>query len=350
MVRISWYLASALFAIVSTSTLAQTAPPADSVGNELELTSFKFGISGTTDLTSDLCGHSSTFAVPPGTEIHFCFDIYNDGTDTLAFHDLDDDLGVILDNFDYALEPDRVMLVTKTREPLDGGYSATWAATAQDSTEVVAATSQVQISALPPVLACNGPTSTFSNGIPVGWSSYDALALALAPDSEVDWRTLDGCREGANYTGGSGGAACASSDPVDPQPYDAQLRSHRFSLEGRTDATLELLLNYQDHASADLLDVEIQRGLDGAWETLTSANSSLGEFRDAPGAALRLDLADYLGEPGLKIRIRYHNESPSASDWYVQVDNIRLVCDGGLFFDGFESGDADAWHYAVADV
>jgi hypothetical protein len=335
----SYFLPLAL----SGTVLAAGGAFAQSANSPAALADAKLVVTATADLTSNQCGESLAVAAPAGTELLFCYTLTNIGTEALVTHDVVDDLGTVLENFEYLLAPTYPMAVTQVRVPAGGSpHVVTWISgtnTAGEETETSAA-ANLEIS--PALVSCNGPTSTFSNGIPVGWTSHDARALSLAPDSDVDWRDLAACGETSNYTGARGGAACASSAAVDPQPYDTQLRSHRFSLVGRDSAKLVFLLNYQDFASNDQLAIEIQEG-DGEWADLSIATSSFGPFRSSPGVPVELDLTPWAGRDDLRIRYRYSNDSPSASDWYVQVDNIRLLCDGGVFFDGFESGDDHAW-------
>lgn len=147
-----------------------------------------------------------------------------------------------------------------------------------------------------------------------------------------------------NYTGGRGGAACASSDLASPQAYDTQLRSHSFSLAGQSSARVEFLTNYQDFAGGDAFYVDYSLDGGDTWVNLAqSQTDDYGAFRSEPGAAISVDLAPILGESNVRLGWRYVNHASNASDYYAQVDNIRLVCGDGLFSDGFESGDTHAW-------
>lgn len=309
-----------------------------------------FLLTGTTDLTAEACGASETFDVPVGTDILFCYTAVNTGSVTLTRHDLADSAGAIFNDFPLTLDPGFAAWLVQIRRPLSSGSNdAQWTAYNPGPTDVTSDTDSSAINITPAILYCNGPTSTFSSGIPVGWTSFDGRALSFLPDSDVDWRNLPGCGEGGNYTGGRGDVACATSDLVDPQPYDAQLRSHRFSLAGQTSARLEFLVNYQDFAEGDQLDIDLSTDGGAFWTTLAAGAGDLGGFRAEPGVALSADLTSYLGSPDLRVRWRYHNDSASASDYYAQIDNVRLVCGSGIFFDGFESGDTHAWHAEVLE-
>jgi hypothetical protein len=53
-----------------------------------------------------VCAGTSTIAVPPGTEVTYCYTVTNTGNVTLNLHDLEDDqLGTIFAGFNYALAP-----------------------------------------------------------------------------------------------------------------------------------------------------------------------------------------------------------------------------------------------------
>lgn len=302
-------------------------------------------LTGTTDLTSNTCGSATSFAVPPGTDIRFCYFAGNSGTVTFTRHDLSDSAGPIFANLPYTLAPGNAMYLMQNRQPVSSGTNvAQWSAYNAGPSDLVTATDSTPIAMTSPLIGCNGPTSTFSTGIPVGWTSYDWLALADLPDSSVDWETLAECGEAANYTGGRGGAACASSDLAGPQAYDTQLRTHSFSLVGETSARVEFLVNYQDFASGDALYLDASTDGGASWTNLAQATTTdFGTFRGLPGAYLAVDLVSLLGDPDVRLGWRYVNHASGASDYYVQIDNVRLACGAGLFSDGFESGDMNAW-------
>lgn len=304
-----------------------------------------FFLTGTTDLSHDGCGTAESFAVPPGTDIRFCYFAGNPGTVTFTRHDLEDSQGVIFTNYPITLPPGSAAYLMQNRHPVSTGSNVgQWSAYNPGPTDLATDSDSTPITMTPALVACNGSTSTFSNGLPVGWTSYDWLALAALPDSAVDWSDLTGCGEAANYTGGRGGAACASSDLAAPQAYDTQLRTHSFSLVGESTARVEFLLNYQDFASGDALYLDYSLNGGATWTPLSqSASTDFGAFRALPGVSLAVDLAPLLGAPDVRLGWRYVNHSASASDYYLQLDNVRLACSGGIFSDGFESGDTHAW-------
>jgi hypothetical protein len=240
------------------------------------------------------------------------------------------------------------MYLMQTRQPTaEPLFTATWTATDASGEQGATDIDSAAITALPPVVGCNLPPTTFTDGIPVGWTSFDWLAMAALPDSDVDWEPLgaEGCLEIGNWTGGRGDAACASSAAAGPGDYDTQLRSHLFSLAGVAEARVAFRLNYQDAAAggdAFTVDVSDDGGL--TWDNVAGANDAdFGAFRALPGAQVVLDLTPYAGQADLRIGFRYVNHAGGAHDLYAQIDDVAILCDGGLFFDGFESGDTEAW-------
>jgi hypothetical protein len=60
----------------------------------------------TVGLDSQACAITDSVNVPPGTQVTYCFEVRNTGQVTLTRHNLSDShLGVILNNFNYALGP-----------------------------------------------------------------------------------------------------------------------------------------------------------------------------------------------------------------------------------------------------
>jgi hypothetical protein len=111
-------------------------------------------------------------------------------------------------------------------------------------------------------------------------------------------------------------------------------------------ARLEFVLNYQDFDGGDGDTIAVDITFDGGenWQNVAlNSTFDYGGFRSTPGLPVSIDLAAALGEPNVRVGFRYVHHAENASDWYAQVDNVRLVCDGGIFFDAFESGDTHAW-------
>lgn len=176
---------------------------------------------------------------------------------------------------------------------------------------------------------------------PAGWTVIDNGG------SGVVWSNVAGSLEAGNFTGGAGDAASVSSDLAGPAEFDTELRSPALALPAATPIGLHYLVNYQNFANSDFLDVDYS--LDGgtAWTNLLSWNEDHGTFRDLPGECVNLDLSAHAGAPSFMLRFRYHDPNTGDFDWYAQVDEVRLddivgtMCP--LFLDGFESGDTTAW-------
>jgi Calx-beta domain len=199
---------------------------------------------------------------------------------------------------------------------------------------------------------CNAPSEGFGSGIPAGWSVVDDAG------NDLVWGDLAACGEAGNYTGGSGGAACVSSDVFGQAEFDTALVSPVFSLAGATSASLDFNANYQSFAGSDFLDVDISTDGGASWTTLVRWNEDHGAFRSTPGELARVDLSPFLGMSNLRVRWRYYDPNTADWDWYAQVDDVKLtcpVCSGTLLPDpitdgGFEAGSpSTAWTEASAN-
>lgn len=188
----------------------------------------------------------------------------------------------------------------------------------------------VTLTVLPPfVLSCNGPVADFNNGIPSGWPVLDNIGNGIV------WTTMDASGEGENYTGGDGDAATASSDRAGALAFDTELRTYPFELSRwlpNDTVTLNYLVNYQNFAFRDFLDLDISSDGGATWTTLLSWNEDHGSFRNPPGESVDIDLAAYAGVSDLQLRWRYYDPL-DRRDWYAQVDDASLACT--LDFSGF---------------
>ena len=160
----------------------------------------------------------------------------------------------------------------------------------------------------------------YATGIPGVWSVVDDAGLGLV------WSNIAGAGEAGNYTGGAGDAATVSSDAYGPADFDTSLISNSFSLANASSATLEYLVNYQNFAAFDFLDVDISIDGGSSWTNLLSWNEDHGTFRGVPGEAVSLDLGAYVGESDVMLRWRYYDPTTFDWDWYAQVDNVGLSC------------------------
>lgn len=105
-----------------------------------------------------VCAATDQIAVPNGTTVHYCFEVTNTGGVSLGLHDLiDSHLGIVLDDFAYALAPGAsVFLVVPDVADATVTNTATWTATpaagepveASDTATVIALDTLVEIPTL----------------------------------------------------------------------------------------------------------------------------------------------------------------------------------------------------------
>jgi hypothetical protein len=292
------------------------------------------------------CGTGGSVALPPGTDVFACYEIENTGNAPLSLHDLSDSrLGPLLVSFPFTLLPGSSAFLTQdTYAPAGGTWTATWTAFNPGPFEVAADADALAVTPTAPLLTCNGRTVTFSAGIPPGITSYDGLAWPSGPGSETDFWDLAGCGEAQNWTGARGNVACASSDLAPSGAYNTQLRTPAMNLSGQSSAAIGFTMNYQD--GAEVLELESSINYGASWQPVTSLGGPVGPFRGVGGGRIVVSLDPLAGQAAVRLRWRYQNANPAASDAYVQIDNIALTCGDGIFFDGFESADNHAWSSA----
>jgi hypothetical protein len=164
----------------------------------------------------------------------------------------------------------------------------------------------------------------FNAGIPAGWS------VTSLGGGSATWGTNGSVGNSPdNYTGGTGLAADASSDEAGTGPYDTSLITPSFSLANFTDASLDFLTNYQALGvtpTNDNFDIDISTDGGATWVTALAFENDtpVGGLFSAPGVAISIDLAAFLGESDVTARFHYYNDSASAFDWYAQVDDVTV--------------------------
>ncbi|MFU8771723.1 MAG: hypothetical protein ACNA8H_04795 [Anaerolineales bacterium] len=95
----------------------------------------------TVGLEEGVCADTDEIVVPAGSLVTYCFEVTNTWDITLELHDLvDDQLGVILDEFPFSLVPGASIFVTQSAEIWeDTTNTATWTAYNPGPSDVVAA-------------------------------------------------------------------------------------------------------------------------------------------------------------------------------------------------------------------
>lgn len=178
-----------------------------------------------------------------------------------------------------------------------------------------------QVPAAPAGSLTNVLTQNFDGAFPpAGWT-----VVNNAPGGPV-WSDLAGCGETANFTNGSGGVACVSSDVFGPAEYDVELRTPAINLSGfAAPAALTFTANYQNFANLDFFTVDVSTNGGAAWTNLLSWNEDHGAFRAAPGENVNLDISAYAGQADVRFRFRYFDPNSGDWNWYAQVDNVAVA-------------------------
>jgi hypothetical protein len=168
----------------------------------------------------------------------------------------------------------------------------------------------------PDPLVCNAAPIAFEGGIPSDWA-------VLVNTGPVYWSTTDdlaACDNGGNQTLGSGEAACADSDEtnIGGSPYDTELWSNSFDLTGYTNVTLQFAGAYNDISpgGGDLFEIWVWDG--STWIMEAQWDADFNQI-------VMQDLSAYGGLPDVGVSFRYHGD---AWDWFVQVDDVSLICVG----------------------
>ena len=160
-------------------------------------------------------------------------------------------------------------------------------------------------------------TESFDAAVPPsGW-----VVINNAPGGPV-WADLAGCGEAGNFTNGSGGVACASSDAAGLAEFDTELRTPALDLSTYSaPASLTFTANYQNFANLDFFDVDVSTNNGTTWTNLLTWNEDHGSFRATPGVDVNLDISAYAGLPSVLFRFHY-DPNTEDYDWYAQVDNV----------------------------
>jgi hypothetical protein len=109
----------------------------------------------TVGLDSSICADTSEISVAPDTAVTYCFEISNNTAITLTQHNLiDSHLGVILDDFGFALTPGASIFLTQTAViTATTTNTATWAAYNPGPVDIFEATDTATVTVVPPSIS-----------------------------------------------------------------------------------------------------------------------------------------------------------------------------------------------------
>ena len=158
----------------------------------------------------------------------------------------------------------------------------------------------------------------FEDGVPpADWADVDNAGTGIS------WKTNTEYGEG-NYTGGTGEAACVSSDAV-AGPFNAELWTPQINVMGRQDLYLSYNANFQALGSDDFLDLDASYDGGVTWNTIMSWNEDHGDLHGA-GEAVSILLDDVLpsGTSNIILRWHYYTTASSPWQWYAEIDDVVL--------------------------
>jgi hypothetical protein len=121
----------------------------------------------TVGLDPMVCATTEAIEVPAGSEVTFCFQVFNTGNVPLSTHDLEDtELGVILNDYDEPLLPgNSFAILTETVVYITTTNHAIWTAYNPGPSDIVTATDSATVSAIPvPVIETNPSSLESSQG------------------------------------------------------------------------------------------------------------------------------------------------------------------------------------------
>lgn len=159
-----------------------TVPPSDPT-NPLCNPQFSVALTKTVGLSPSTCAATNNITVPPGgVDVTYCFTVENTGNITLSTHSLvDNQLGVILNNFPYSLLPGATAYVTATANITETTVNtATWTATHADPPGQASAMASATVVVEPPTAVGLTGVGIATSRTVLPWAAPLAVALLAA--------------------------------------------------------------------------------------------------------------------------------------------------------------------------
>ena len=148
----------------------------------------------TNGMAGDECGVSDNIVVGEGVEYEVCYSVTNTGDVALNLHDLvDSELGVILDDFPFALAPAASAFLTmNVVATTDTTYNGTWTAFNAGPTDVAQSSDSASVTVLPPSISLAVTLTPDTNGMAGDECGTEAnLSVPVGTDVEVCYRVTN---------------------------------------------------------------------------------------------------------------------------------------------------------------
>jgi hypothetical protein len=192
----------------------------------------------------------------------------------------------------------------------------------------------------PGVLGSVQVTEDFGGGIPGSWTVIDSGT------NNSGWTITgsDSCALTANWTNGSGPAACSNTDfPGSSTISDTELITECYDYTGASNSSLAFTANYRDLSATagDLFEVDYSTDGGSNWTNILSWNENHGTNNGTPGVDVSLDTSALDGQSGAQFRYHYYDDSGTGWNWYVVVDDHTLLSDGTISDGGSCTGGGD---------
>jgi len=127
---------------------------------------------------------------------------------------------------------------------------------------------------------------------------------------------------------GTGEAATVSSDAIGFAEFDTELITPFISTTGYKNIVVQYSANYQNFASLDFLDLDVQVAGSSEWTTVLSWNEDHGTLFGTPGEFVSVALDEFLnGATSFRLRWHYYDPNTDDYDWYAQIDNVVVLGD-----------------------